>query len=106
MTNKIAKVLGDNVSDETEKAEGMPKYRRIILEDNDAIPPTGLYIGLNGTGYYLRAGEPADVPQGVINILKDAVMSQPVVDPASQQIIGYRDRMRFPFRYVEQEVSA
>ena len=73
---------------------------RIILEDNDGIPPTGLFLGAQGVGYMLKANMPADVPASIIGILDTAVMSTPIVDPETMQVTGYRDRLRFPYRVV------
>ena len=71
---------------------------KIVLEENDNIPPTGLFIGVNGKGYLLKPGEEALVPEGVLNVLKDAIISVPVVDPRTAQVVGYRNRMRYPYR--------
>ena len=79
---------------------GMPETVRIILEDDDSIPPTGLFIGLNGKGYLLRTTEEADVPLGVKEILDHAVMSMPVVDPQTRRVIGHKERLRFNYRVV------
>jgi hypothetical protein len=73
---------------------------RIVLEENDEIPPTGLFVGLNGRGYLIRPGEPVEVPVGVKEILDHAVMSSPQVDPGTKQVVGYRERMRYPYRLV------
>lgn len=73
---------------------------RILLEENDSIPPTGQFFGANGRGYILRAGEETDVPPEIINILNTAVMDTPVVDPTTKQVLGYRQRLRFPYRTI------
>lgn len=70
---------------------------RIVLEDNEQIGPNGQFFGADGKGYMLKPGEEADVPDSILNILDSAVMSVPVTD-GSQTVIGYRDRLRFPYR--------
>jgi hypothetical protein len=80
------------------------KRVRIQLEESDEIPPTGQFFGLNGRSFILRPGEPADVPVGIINVLNDAIMSVPQVDPTTRQVIGYRNRLRFPYRLVSRDV--
>lgn len=80
----------------------LPKSAKRIwiqLEDSDEIPPTGQFVGVNGRSYMLRAGEPVNVPEEVIFALEDAVMSVPIVDQ-NKNVVGYRDRLRIPFRYV------
>lgn len=73
---------------------------RIQLEESDDIPPTGQFIGLNGIGYILRPGIPTDVPLGVKEILDNAVIDVPQVDPNTKQVIGVRPKMRYPYRVV------
>lgn len=75
---------------------------KIILEENDDIPPTGLFVSLNGRGYIIRPGEEVSVPKGVVEILEHAITSAPQVDPSTRQVVGYRDRLRYPFRFVSQ----
>lgn len=72
----------------------------IILEDNESIPPTGLFIGHNGVGFMLKAGVPAEVPVELLEILNHAEYNAPVVDPSTKQIIEYRPRLRFSYRRV------
>ncbi len=78
---------------------------RIILEENDNIPPSGQFFGVNGKGYMLRPGEEASVPMAVIEILNNAIMSTPVTN-AEQSVIGYRDKLRFPYRVLAASGSA
>lgn len=70
---------------------------RIILEENDNIPPTGLFIGINGRSFLIRAGEEVTVPQEVLNVLDDAVEDVPRVD-GNSNVVDYRRKMRFPYR--------
>lgn len=73
---------------------------RIVLEENDAIPPTGLFVGDNGVGYILRAGEEVEVPKAVLEILNNAVMSVPVVDPQTLEVVNYRSKKMYPYSRV------
>jgi hypothetical protein len=72
----------------------------LVLEDNDNIPPTGQFFGHNGVGFMLRAGERAEVPIEILEILNNAEYLAAVVDPLTKQIIEYKPRLRFPYRIV------
>jgi len=93
----------DGVLDDKAKAElkrlGI-ETTRIVLEENETIPPTGLFLGHNGRGYVIVPGEEVDVPNFLLGVLNDAVMSSPVVDSKTQKVLGYRNRMRYPYRKV------
>ena len=73
---------------------------KIMLEENENIPPTGQYISVNGRSFILRAGEEVLVPRTLLNVLDDAVMSTPSVDPVTMQVMGYRNKSRFPYRII------
>ena len=79
------------------------KRVKIILEETAEIPPTGQFIGFNGVGYVLRPGEAAEVPEGLLNVLDDAIMSVPIIN--GDTVVGYRDKLRFPYRVLEREVK-
>jgi hypothetical protein len=106
----------ENGGDEIKRGRGRPPLHReevksvepvqeekvkIILEENENIPPTGQFFGLNDKSYILRPGEIAEVPIGIIDILDNAVESRPVVDPSTKQTVDYRPRHRFGYRIVK-----
>jgi len=71
----------------------------IVVEENDNIPPTGIFIGVNGRSFLIRPGENVDVPIEVVEALNDAVESTPKTDQQGN-VIEYRNRLRFPYRIV------
>jgi hypothetical protein len=79
-------------------AKPMPRVK-VILEDNDNIPPGGQFIQVDGVSYLLQPNMEANVPVNVLDVLDHAVMSVPVTDE-NRNITGYRDRLRFPYRVV------
>lgn len=111
----VAEVLGSNLGDEvpsefriemdTSDAKGasrkaVDKEERIwiILEDQDDMPPGGVFLSANGKGYKLLPGVEAYVPKCLTHILDCAVLSSPVLDEVTRQVIRYRDRLRYPYR--------
>lgn len=72
---------------------------RIVLEDNDAIPPGGQFLQVQGRPFMLQSGYEMDAPVSVLDVLDHAIMSVPVTDE-NKNIVGYRDRLRFPYRVV------
>ena len=49
---------------------------------------------------YLRSGEEADVPVELLRLLNDAIMDVPVIDPLTSQVLGYKSRLRYPYRII------
>lgn len=83
------------------KNKSAPKnagYVDIMLEENEEIPPTGLFIGINGRSYLLKPGMKVAVPQGIIDVLDNAVMASPKIDPSTKRVVGYKERLRYPYR--------
>jgi hypothetical protein len=83
----------------------MEGWKTIVMEDNDSIPPPGLFIGYNGQTYLLRAGVEAMVPPGILGILNNAVMTMPVRNPNTLQVESWRDKLRYPYRLIEKRVT-
>lgn len=106
MNSDLDDELGSNLSPKNLKgrpavATVEPRKRvKIILEEHEDIPPTGLFVGHNGRGYMLRTGVEIDAPVELIEILDNAVKSAPVIDPQSRRVVGHRDQRRFPYRRV------
>jgi len=103
--SKALASLGENMGDENEagvfaaKPAAAGKRVRIILDDNDEIPPTGHPVSVNGKLYILKANEEMDVPEEVAHVLDLAVMSVPVFGD-NQKVVGFRDRPRLPYRII------
>lgn len=96
---KAAKPAKAARAKEAAATEVIPAAKRvkIILEENDNIPPTGLFIGINGRSFLLRAGEEVEVPVEVVEVLNDAVEDVPRTD-GNNNVLDYRKKMRFPYR--------
>lgn len=79
-------------------AKPLPRVK-IMLEDNDNIPPGGQFMSVDGVAYILQPNVEADVPINLLDVLDNATMSVPIVD-GDMNVIGYRDRLRFPYRTI------
>jgi hypothetical protein len=103
----LAAELGSNT--DTEGAALQPRIKpiglgqtiKIRIEENDNIPPTGLFVGHNGTGYLIRAGEEVNVPIGVKGILDDAIEYVSIIDPGTRRVVGTRRKLRFPYQVIQ-----
>lgn len=71
----------------------------IFLDHNDNIPPTGLFVSVNGVGYNIVPGKEVNVPKPVLEVLNNAVQSRPVIEDG--RIVGYQDSLRFPYRRLD-----
>lgn len=89
-----------DIGDIKDELKPVGKKIRIILEENDEIPPTGQFFGINGAGFLLKPGVEADVPDSIIEILNNAVKSKPVIDPNTRRINDWRNTPRFPYRVI------
>ena len=83
------------------KPIGLNELIKIRIEENDNIPPTGLFVGHNGLSYLIRAGEEVKVTPGVKGILDDAVEYVSIIDPNTRRVVGTRRKLRFPYQVVQ-----
>lgn len=80
------------------------KAVRVVFEENPEIPPTGLFIGINDEQFYVVAGEEVEVPDFLLSHMDNAIMGTPIFNPSTQQVMGYRNRTRFPYRVIARDV--
>ena len=73
---------------------------RILLEESDDIPPSGLFLGHNGRTYMLKPGVEVDIPVFLKEILDHAVITVPQMDHTTKQIIGWRSRQKYAYRVI------
>ena len=73
---------------------------RIILEESDDIPPSGLFLGHNGNTYMIRPGMEVDIPLFLKEVLDHAVITVPQIDPVTKGIVGWRSRQKYAYRVV------
>jgi hypothetical protein len=83
------------------KAEAKAKDTvRIILDESDDIPRKGLFVGHNGIPYVIPTSREVDIPLFLKEILDNAVVSTPIVNPETRQVTGYRSRIKHTYRVV------
>ena len=83
------------------KVSGLPETVRIMLEESEHITPGGQFFGVNGRGYLLKPGVEANVPLAIKEVLDHAIMDVPQIDPMTQKLVGFRKRMRYPYRLIQ-----
>lgn len=96
---KAANAAAAPAQAETPATTGVKRVK-IILEENDAIPPGGQFFGVNGTGYQIIPGKEVLVPEFLLGVIDNAVTTKPVLNEDSQ-VVGYRDVPRFPYRIIK-----
>lgn len=80
------------------------KAVRVVFEESPEIPPTGLFIQINGDPFVVVAGEEVEVPDFLLEHMDNAVMGAPVFNAQTQQVMGYRNKTRFPYRVIARDV--
>jgi hypothetical protein len=106
MAKDVSDILGSNIEEDFHEkpapvaSRPKPKTVRIILDDNENIPPTGQFFGLNGQSFLLKANVEADVPIGIIDILDNAVESKAIIDPLTRRVVGHTQKRRYSYQRV------
>lgn len=101
MSKKVLDELGSNVPVvEVVKTVVKEKTVCIVLDENDNIPPPGLFIGLNGRTFMIKPGFEVNVPIGVVEILDNAVEQRPVINAQTRQCTGWTKRRRYGYQRV------
>lgn len=91
--SELAKELNELKARKPAKLE---KFR-IEIEDNDKIPPGGMFICGNGKTFLAQAGIEITVPRIVLEILDDAVEEVPIIDPRTMVVRRYIKRKKYPY---------
>lgn len=73
---------------------------RILLEESNDIPPSGLFLQHNGRPYMLKPGMEVDIPLFLKEILDHAIITVPQVDPITRQVVGWRSRQKYAYRVI------
>jgi hypothetical protein len=90
----------EQVAAQKPAARSPEKRVKIILENSSKIPPVGLFVGHNGRAFLIKPGVPVEVPECVLSVLNDSVVSTPIINPETRQVDGYQDAMQYPYRLV------
>lgn len=95
-----AQIEADNAVIASAEKNAQGDRVKIIIEENDDIPPTGLPLGHNGDQVYVVPGEVVNIPRKFLEILDNAIVSVSMTDPNTKQVIGTRDKRKYPYRIV------
>lgn len=98
----VIKANADTAARALERAKPnmRPGRTTIMLEENENIPRGGQFFGINGASFLLKPGIEVSVPNGIIDILNNAEMSVPVVNSEYLQVVGWRRKLRYPYRVI------
>lgn len=77
----------------------------IILEENLNIPPTGLYLAVNGVGCLVRAGEKVHLLDRYLEVLDHAIEGVAQQNAQGQLTGATHGRQRFAYRFTTAPVE-
>ena len=103
-TNPAAKapLEGDLVTNKPKWKVNHPEAKgvKVIFDEVEDSPPSGLFISINGESYQITPGVEVEVPDFLLDHMDNALVGSPVVDPQTRRVTGYRHAPRFPYRVV------
>jgi hypothetical protein len=84
-----------------EKAQPNVKPRRIILtlSESKDLQRGGQYFGVNGAWFLLRPGVRTNVPEGLKDVLDNAVEGYAVQNPDTLQVVEWRNKLKYPYTF-------
>jgi hypothetical protein len=112
MAKEIEDLIGSNIEEDFPDRPALkpvpvtrPKERtvKIILDENENIPPTGQFFGINGKSYILKAGVEAEVPIGILDVLDHAIEAKAIIDPLTRRVVGHTTKRRYSYQRVATE---
>ena len=76
-----------------------PKVRIVIDQTGDESAPKRAFVGVNGYGFWIERGKPVDVPQAVVNVLRESVKTlyRMEEDERGNKVMVGRDVPAYPF---------
>lgn len=76
-----------------------PKVRIVIDQTGDESAPKRVFVGVNGYGFWIERGKPVDVPQAVVNVLRESVKTlyRMEEDERGNKVMVGRDVPAYPF---------
>ena len=80
------------------------KAVRVVFEESPEIPPTGLFVQINGDPFVIVAGEEVEVPDFLLTHMDNAVAGNPIINPQTAQVVGFRNKTRFPYRVLARDL--
>ncbi len=79
-----------------------PKVRIVIDQTGDESAPKRVFVGVNGYGFWIERGKPVDVPQAVVNVLRESVKTlyRMEEDERGNKVMVGRDVPAYPFHTI------
>lgn len=104
---------GPNAPAPTKAESAQPNVRprriEITLSEGKEINRGGQWFGVNGASFLIKPGRKMNVPEGMKDVLDNAIEGYPVQDPDTLQVVEWRQRLKYPYifhGYVDEKPTA